>query len=491
MPGITIVGLGPGDPGKITREGWEVLAAAPAIWLRTREHPAVASLPASARIESFDLLYEHGASFEEVYLGITRRILDLGREDPGVVYAVPGHPFVAEATVPEIARLAREEGIPVRVVDGVSFLGAAFSALGIDPYPQLSLCDALTLGAAHVPLFPPDVPAVIAQVYSRMIAAEVKLVISQVFPDEHPVRLVHAAGTDAQLVEDLPLYLIDRSEHIGALTCLYLPPLEKGSSLEALQDVVAHLRAPEGCPWDREQTHASLRRHLLEECYEAISAMDSEDSDGMQEEFGDLLLQIMLNAQIANEDGQFTVNDVIRGIHHKIVRRHPHVFGTVDIQDVDGVLANWEKLKEQERAANSHTGGLLGGVPASLPALTQAQEYQERAARVGFDWNEVHGVLEKVAEEVREVEQATDPGDLVSELGDLFFALVNFARWKGADAESALREANLRFKGRFEFIERTARDQGVRLSDLSLERMEAIWQEAKEAEAKNHLPPTG
>jgi tetrapyrrole methylase family protein/MazG family protein len=487
MPGITILGLGPGDPGKITREGWEVLAAASAVWLRTREHPAVASLPASARIESFDLLYENGATFEAVYRDITRRILELGRDEQGVVYAVPGHPFVAEATVPEISRRAREEGLPLRVVDGVSFLGPAFSALGIDPYPRLSLCDALTLGSAHVPLFPPDIPAVIAQVYSRLIASEVKTVIGQLFPDEHPVRLVHAAGTQAQLVEDLPLYLIDRSEHIGGLTCLYLPPLEKGSSLEALQEVVAHLRAPEGCPWDREQTHASLRRHLLEESYEAISAMDSEDFAGMREEFGDLLLQIMLNAQIASEEGEFTANDVIRGIHDKIVRRHPHVFGNADIKDVDGVLANWEKLKEQERATNPHEGGLLEGVPAALPALTQAQEYQERAARVGFDWNEIHGVLEKVAEEVRELGQATDTGDLVAEMGDLFFSLVNFARWKGLDAESALREANSRFRGRFQFIERTARQQGDRLSDLSLERMDSLWQEAKKAESKNGL----
>ncbi|MFN2119400.1 MAG: nucleoside triphosphate pyrophosphohydrolase [Anaerolineales bacterium] len=490
MPGITIVGLGPGDPAKITREAWEVLAAARTIWLRTREHPAVASLPASAHIQSFDLLYEHGATFEEVYTGISRRILELGRDDSGVVYAVPGHPFVAEATVPEIARQAREANLPLRVVDGVSFLGAAFSALGIDPYPQLSLCDALTLGTAHVPLFPPDVPALIAQIYSRLIASEVKIVISQVFPDEHPVRLVHAAGTQAQHMEDLPLYLIDRSEHIGGLTCLYVPPLEKGSSLEAFQEVVAHLRAPEGCPWDRKQTHASLRAHLLEESYEAISAMDSEDFDGMREEFGDLLLQIMLNAQIASEEGQFTVNDVIRGIHDKIVRRHPHVFGNVDIRDVDGVLLNWERLTEQERAGKAREGGLLGGVPASLPALTQAQEYQERTARVGFDWTEIHGVIEKIAEEVREVEQATDNGRVTAELGDLFFALVNFARWKGADAESALREANSRFRKRFEFIEQTARQQGLRLSELTLERMDAIWQEAKKIEAKSGLPPT-
>jgi tetrapyrrole methylase family protein/MazG family protein len=482
MAGITLLGLGPGNPDLLTREAWSVLSSAKTIWLRTRQHPTVAELPPGIDLHSFDDLYETGYTFEAVYAAIARKVLELGREPGGVIYAVPGHPFVAEATGAQVARLAKQEGTPVRVVTGVSFLEPTFSALGIDPYPRLQLCDALSLGQAHTPTFAPDSPALVAQVYSRIVAAEVKSSLGEIYPDEHEVRLVHAAGTADQFVEDLALYQIDRSPHIGALTSLYLPPLGEGTSLEALQEVVARLRAPDGCPWDRQQTHESLRKHLLEESYEAISAMDSGDFSGMREEFGDLLLQIMLNAQIAAEEGEFTANDVIKGIYDKIIRRHPHVFGDQRIDGVDAVLANWERLKEDERGQGAGEGGLLQGVPFSLPALSQAQEYQERAARVGFDWPEIQGVLEKIAEEVDEVKRAPDSEQLTAELGDLFFALVNLARWKRIDAESALRAANAKFKRRFGFIEQGAQAQRRRLSELSLGEMERLWQQAKAGE---------
>jgi len=406
MPGIILLGLGPGGPDQITREAWGFLTSGSEVWLRTRQHPVIAHLPPSITVHSFDDVYEHGESFEAVYSAIVQKVLELGRQPEGVIYAVPGHPLVAEATGPEVLLRAAGEGLAVRIVEGVSFLEPTFSALGIDPFPRLTLYDALTLGQAHVPLFPPDAPALIAQLYSRLIAAEVKVVLNATYPDEHRVFLVHAAGTDLQRVENLALYQIDRSEHIGALTCLYLPPLEHGTSLEALQEIVAHLRSPEGCPWDREQTHASLRRHLLEESYEAIAAMDSGVAGDMREEFGDLLLQIMLNSQIAGELGEFTLTDVSKGIHDKIVRRHPHVFGDLKLEGVDSVLTNWERLKETERDTKDTSGGLLEGVPLALPALSQAQEYQERAARVGFDWPEVQGVLDKIAEEISEVQRA-------------------------------------------------------------------------------------
>jgi len=480
MSAITLLGLGPGDPRRITREAWEVLENSQDIVLRTRQHPAVLKLPPALGITSFDDLYETGESFEQVYAWIVDQILELGKREEGVVYGVPGDPFVAEATSTAIAARARQEGIPLRIVNGVSFLEPAFSALGLDPFPRLTLIDALLLGDAHVPAFPPDSPALIAQIYSRLIASEVKLTLNAVYPDEHPVRLVHAAGTSNERVEDLKLYQIDRSPHIGLQTVLYLPPLREGASFESFQEIIAHLRAPDGCPWDREQTHLSLRAHLLEEAYEVLSAMDQGDEAKMAEEFGDLLLQIVLNAQIANEAGEFNVNDVIQGIYDKIIRRHPHVFGDTKVKGVEGVLANWEKLKANERAANGdEQASLLESLPLALPALTLAEEYQDRAARVGFDWPEIDGVLDKIAEEVQEIRDATDEQELAAELGDLFFALVNLARWKKVDAESALRGCNLRFKQRFAWIEQRARERGKKVSELPLDEMEAYWQEAK------------
>ncbi|MBI1793974.1 MAG: nucleoside triphosphate pyrophosphohydrolase [Chloroflexi bacterium] len=482
MPGITLLGLGPGDPNQLTREAWDLLSYAKEIYVRTRHHPTVTGLPSALKVHSFDDLYEDGDSFDEVYEAITKKILELGRRDEGVIYAVPGHPFVAEATCPEIARLARDAGLAVRIVEALSFLEPTFSALGLDPYPRLTLFDALTLGSAHVPAFTPDAPVLIAQIYSRLVASEVKSTLGAIYPDEHRVKLVHAAGTKDQIVEDLALYEIDRSEHIGLLTSLYVPPLGEGTSFESFQEIAAHLRAPDGCPWDKEQTHESLRKHLLEESYETIAAIDSGDFDAMREEFGDLLLQIMLNSQIASEEGEFTVNDVVKGIYDKIIRRHPHVFGDVKVDGVNGVLQNWEKLKEKERREKREEKGLLDGVPIALPALSQAQEYQDRAARVGFDWPEIDGVLNKVREEIEEIKRAETDFELASEIGDLFFVLVNLARWKKVDAESALRGTNMKFKKRFRYVETGAQKQGRNLSDMKLEEMESLWQEAKKFE---------
>jgi tetrapyrrole methylase family protein / MazG family protein len=480
MSGITLLGLGPGDPAKLTREAWEVLESSDEIWLRTIQHPTIAGLPASLKVHSFDDLYENSDSFESVYTAIVEKVMELGRRPEGVVYAVPGDPFLAEATCPVIAQLARAAGLPLKIVSGLSFLEPVFAALGLDPYPRLSLVDALELSQAYVPAFPPDMPVLIAQIYSRMIAAEVKMTLNAIYPDEHPVRLVHAAGTEDQSVEDLPLYKIDRSEKIGLLTVLYIPSLGEGTSFEAFQEIIAHLRAPDGCPWDKEQTHQSLRAHLLDEAYETLEAMDSEDPARMTEEFGDLLLQIVLNAQIASEEGEFSMPDVLKGIYDKIIRRHPHVFGEARVDGVGGVLQNWEKLKAEERAGSSEPEkGLLGGVPLSLPALIQAQEYQDRVARVGFDWPEIEGVLEKIAEEIQEVREAANDDELAGELGDLLFALVNLARWKKIDAESALRGTNIRFKKRFGHVEAGAKKKGKKIQEMTLDEMESLWQEAK------------
>ncbi|MFM8876047.1 MAG: nucleoside triphosphate pyrophosphohydrolase, partial [Anaerolineae bacterium] len=260
---------------------------------------------------------------------------------------------------------------------------------------------------------------------------------------------------------------------------IFIPSFGEGTSFEAFAEIVAHLRAPDGCPWDKEQTHQTLRKHLMEESYETLSAMDANDIDGMREEFGDLLLQIVLNSYIAYQDKEFSFTEVTKHIYDKIVRRHPHVFGDVKLDGVDGVLQNWEKLKEKERKGKKEDKGILDGVPAALPALNQAQEYQDRAARVGFDWPEIEDVLDKVREEIEEVKTAENPEQVKAELGDLFFVLVNLSRWRGVDAESALREANLKFKRRFAYVEKNAKTQGKNLSDMSLEEMDSFWNEAK------------
>lgn len=354
-----------------------------------------------------------------------------------------------------------------------SLVARVFETLRIPPPSKLILLEARTLTSAHVPPYPPDMPVLLTGINSRELALQVKTVLLTTYPGEHVVVWAEGGQRKEERLSGLS------GEPFGEEVCLYVPALGEGTSFESFAEIVAHLRAPDGCPWDREQTHKTLRKHLLEESYEAISAIDSGDFGDMREEFGDLLLQIVLQSQVANEEGRFNVNQVVHGIHSKIVRRHPHVFGELELNDVDGVLANWEKLKEKERKDKKLEKGLLDGVPIALPALSQAQEYQDRAARVGFDWPEIEGVLEKIAEEIEEVRRANNNAELTSELGDLIFALVNLARWKKVDAESALRETNMKFKKRLGYVEQGAKKQGRNLSELTLEEMDTFWNEAK------------
>ncbi len=473
--GITIVGLGPGDPKQLTLEAQQVLQEAGEVYLRTRHHPAVASLPPSPSLRFFDHLYEEKETFAEVYEDIARQILELGQRPGGVVYAVPGHPLVGEASVQRILALAKQQAIGVRVVEGLSFIESVLTCLGLDALAGLQIVDATELAALHHPCLNPDLPALIGQLYNQQLASDVKLTLMNLYPDEHTVTLVRGASTDQAQTLTVPLYELDRQPDIEHLTSLYVPPLPRPSSLETFQDTIARLRAPGGCPWDRKQTHRSLRAHLLEESYEALAALDAGDTDALREELGDLLLQIVLQAQIAVEAGEFSLAQVIEDIEAKIKRRHPHVFGDVVVADVAEVLHNWEEIKREERGKRS----VLDGVSRALPALARAQAIQERAARVGFDWPDAEGVVAKVAEEVAELRDAKGAEEREEELGDLFFSVVNFARWLNVDAESALRGACERFIRRFSGMEDLCRERELNLSQLSLAEQDGLWEEMK------------
>jgi tetrapyrrole methylase family protein/MazG family protein len=423
----------------------------------------------------------------------------LGARQEGVVYAVPGNPTVGEASVLRIRSQAVEAGLPVIVIPGLSFIEPALAVLGIDALDGVQIADADRLAAMHHPPLDPDRPALIAQLYNRRQAAQVKLTLMNAYPDDHPIVLVRAAGTDKEQVLACRLFELDRQPTIDHLTTLYLPPLPHASGLPAFQETVAHLRAPNGCPWDREQTHQSLRPYLLEECHEVLAALDSDDPDALREELGDLLLQIVLHAQIAAEAGEFHMADVIGNVDAKIRRRHPHVFGDVIVNGVEDVLTNWEAIKRAERAENSHSidgakgdanieelahVSALDGVPLAMPALARAQAISQKAVGVGFEWPDMDGVLDKLVEEAREVADADVPQEREAEIGDLLFVMVNLARWLGVDAESALRATNERFIQRFRTLERLARERGQKLGELDINALDLLWEEAKQIQAQ-------
>lgn len=247
----------------------------------------------------------------------------------------------------------------------------------------------------------------------------------------------------------------------------------------ALTDIVARLRAPGGCPWDREQTHESLKRHLLEECYEALEAIDLGEPALLAEELGDLLVHVAFHADIAREAGHFTLAEVIAGVNHKLIRRHPHVFGNAKAADARAVELNWEQLKAQERQEQGIRKSPVEGIPAALPALSYAQLMQDRAAKAGFDWPDLEGVLDKVVEEAAELRQAATAADRQHELGDLLLVLVNLGRWLEVQAEDALRQANARFRRRYLQMEQLAEQRGLDFANLPLADRESLWQEAK------------
>jgi tetrapyrrole methylase family protein / MazG family protein len=357
-------------------------------------------------------------------------------------------------------------------------LEPVFARFNITSPAQITLANASSLAGCHVPPFPPHIPVLIGNFSSLDELLDVLQMLRTVYSDEHPLSLAWPQRSEVLTLGSVCAALPDALPE-----WLYIPALPASTSFEAFQEVVAHLRAPNGCPWDREQTHASLRTYLLEEAYETLSALDAGDVAAMREEFGDLLLQIILHAQIAVEADEFRMTDILRTINEKLVRRHPHVFGDVQVDSVGKVLQNWESLKAEERKANGQVDkGLLDGIPVALPALIQALEYQKRAARVGFDWPDAEGILDKICEEAAEVRSAGDDAQRAAEIGDLLFAVVNLARFYHVDAEGVLRETNQRFRNRFKHIEQAAKEQGRAVSDMTLEEMDVLWEAAKTLE---------
>jgi tetrapyrrole methylase family protein/MazG family protein len=440
---LTIVGLGPGDASLLTIEARDALASSDEVWLRTMRHPPVPDLPAGPRYESFDSVYDAGASFDEVYETIVTQVLQLARRPEGVVYAVPGHPLFGEATV--AALLARAGDHAVRVIAGLSYLDAAAQALALDPLAGgLLLLDALALGQ-HGRSLVPQRPTLIAQVYDRRAASQVKLALLAAYPPAHAVRIVRAAGTHDAAIIETTVEQLDRDDAFEHLTTLYVPPLtltEDVRSFEGLRAIVAKLRDPDGgCPWDLEQTHATLKRFLLEEAYEAIDALDAGEPHRLADELGDLLMQVMLHARVAEDDEAFTIEDIIASITAKLIRRHPHVFGDLQVAGSDEVLRNWEVLKAEERA----DAPVLDAVPKAMPALAQAQSVQSRATKANLA--PPLAALDELTASLAALATTSGRTD-ANALGDLLFGIVGRASERDLDAEEALRLAVRRFRDR-------------------------------------------
>lgn len=481
MGKITIIGLGPGDFGLITLDTWEKITSTDKLILRTAVHPTVAELDKrNVSYTSCDEYYEKCASFEEVYNTIAEKLIEEAKKGLDVVYAVPGSPLVAEKTVVIVRDKADKAGIDLEVMPGMSFMEVLYQRLDIDPIDGLTILDAADL--ENLPQ--DDMPSalVVTQVYNQHVASDTKLTLMEHYPEDYPVTFIRNLSLPDEEIRQIPLYELDRQEHIDHLTSLYIgkmPKREQTFDLSPLEDVVKTLRSPGGCPWDIVQTHKSLRRNLIEEVYEVIEAIDLEDKDLLCEELGDLLMQVVFHARMAEEAGLFSMQDVIDGITEKLIRRHPHVFGDISVKDADEVLTNWEAIK---RAEKKDRKSVLDGVPKDLPSLMAAYKLQHKAAKVGFDWPDVDPVWDKLHEEVSELEEATvdgSPERIEEELGDVLFTIVNLARFLKIDPEVALTAANRKFKRRFSYIEDKVKAKQQKWEQLTLLDLDDLWQEAK------------
>jgi tetrapyrrole methylase family protein/MazG family protein len=473
---VRIVGLGPAGLDRLSPAVLDLLLdpAVPLV-LRTIEHPAAADLAAQRDAITCDDLYESVEDFEGVYRAIADRVLAAAARGP-VTYAVPGSALVGERAV----AILRAEVPSLALHPGESFLDLTFARVGLDPLARgVQVLDAHDLPA---PLLL-HLPTVFGQIDGRGAIDAVRDSLLALLPHDTAITRLADLGAPEEAVTVVTIEEL-REEHAGLRVSLFLDVAPPG--WPGLVQTNARLRAE--CPWDREQTHHSLAKHLLEEAYETLEAIEALPVDApkgevdvpgyvdLEEELGDLLLQVVFHATLASEAGVFGVEEVAESIRRKLVARHPHVFGDVDATTAEHVMANWQRLKQDEKARES----LLDGVPLSLPALARAHEFQSRAAGVGFDWPDLDGVLAKVHEEIAEVVEAAgeDDADTVgSEVGDLLFSVVNLSRRLGVDPEQALRAATTRFDRRFRTIE-------ADLAGKTLEEMDVLWEEAKKSERR-------
>jgi len=486
---VVVVGLGPGGAEHVTTETLDAIGRIAHRHLRTAVHPSAHLVPDAI---THDDLYESADGFDDVYVAIANRLVAAAEKHGEVLYAVPGSPLVLERTVRYLREQAASGVIELEVLPAMSFLDVAWARLGIDPVEAgVRLVDGHDFATAAAG---ERGPLLVAHTHANWVLSDIKLAVEGASGDE-AVTILRALGTDDETIVETTWAQLDRTIEADHLTSIYIPHLAApvGQEYVRFHELTRTLR--EQCPWDIEQTHETLIPFLLEETYEVVDALqdltdptrteddDPTADDDLIEELGDLLFQIEFHATIAEQEGRFTIADVTQGIHDKLVRRHPHVFGATgdamsDADDTKTVLANWDDIKRAEKGRTS----VFDGIPRSLPSLAYAQKVGKKASKVGFDWPDVDGAFPKIDEERAELAEAIGDSDLVAaadELGDLLFAVVNVARHLKIDAELALRAASDKFRRRFEGVEALAKDQSIDLHASDLTTLDALWNQVK------------
>lgn len=478
---IEVIGIGAGDMDQLPLGIYKKLTKIKStVYTRTMDHPVIAALQQEGVIfESFDENYEAEGQFEEVYQAIAEKLIEAARHTP-IIYTVPGHPMLAEKTV---QLLLEQREIEIDIVGGRSYLDDLFTALKMDPIEGFQFVDGTSFERSQLDY---RHHIIFCQVYDRFIASDVKLSLLEDLPADYEVKVMEAVGSEQEVIKTVPLSELDHAMEISNLTSVYIPPAPSdllNHTFTRLREIIAALRGPNGCPWDQAQTHESLREYAIEEVYELIEAIDDQDDEGIIEELGDVLLQVMLHSQIGEDDGYFMIDDVIRSITDKMIHRHPHVFAEQSVDSVAGVIKNWDALKKEEKGEQRKS--VLDGVPKHYPSLAKAYNLQRKAAKVGFNWEDVADIWRKLDEELKEVEEAIekqDHSEIEKEFGDVLFVLANITRYYKINPEIALNQTNQKFISRFSFIEQRLTEQGKDINKTTLEEMNGYWDQAKRGE---------
>ena len=482
MGKIYVIGLGPGNVDSLTIGAVERIVSGHKNFIRTENHPTIEYFrDNNIPYKSYDYLYDKEENFDLVYTNIVNELIHESNKGEDINYFVPGNPLVAERTV---EMLLQEKSLDIKIVSGMSFIEPMIELVERDPINGLKIVDGTTFNPQIVDI---NVDIIITQVYNHRILSDIKIILSEIYGDEYKIYLIHGAGVKGKEEKHLiPIYELDRSPDIGVLTSIYIPKMEKINKkvfdFNDILGIMLLLRSEDGCPWDIEQTHESIRSSLIEEAYEVVDAIDNQDIDGIVEELGDLLLQVIFHSQIGFEDGEFNIYDITTSLANKLIYRHPHVFSEKKVEKSEEVVYNWEGLKYAKRNILKFTDKLKD--VKGLPSLMTSFKIQNKAAKIGFDWEDINGPLEKILEEYEEVIEAMEkfgPGskETEGELGDLIFAVVNLSRLLDVNPEVALNRTINKFIKRFEFIEQKLNILGKNLEDSNLEEMDKLWNESK------------
>lgn len=478
---ITVVGLGPGSKDMLTLGVIENLKNSNNVYLKTSKYPNAKYLESvGIKFKSYDHMYEDRNNFSIADKSIAKNLIKAYYKCNDLVYAVPENPCKGEESVKYLISLCKENNIKFQIFECINFADIIIKNFKINQHEKLEVIDALGVKREFLNK---RVGIIITQVYNKSIAFYLKLTLTQNYDKNMKVYIIKGNEYgEVKSIKNIKLYELDHENNMDIFTYIYIPKvLKEKDKFQELLNIMEILRGENGCAWDRKQTHLSLKRCLIEECYEVLEAIDEENKDKIVEELGDVLLQVVFHAQIGKEAGEFNIDDVILGISKKLIERHPHVFKKRETKTEKEVLSSWDKIKKKEKGFNNYTEE-LEHIPKNFPALIRAEKVQKKAAKVGFDWDDVKFAMDKVIEELNEVKQVyktQNKEKIREETGDLIFSCVNIARMLDIDPELALNYTIDKFISRFKYIEENTLKRGKTLDEISLEDMDKLWEESK------------